>query len=159
MRDRSKDVKYESAGPIFDGTNVLFDVWLVSRAATGALDAALTASGLTADEFAIYSVLVGADGMTPGELARWMAAPLTSMSSYVKRFESRGHIRRVANPQDGRSYRIQLTASGRAAHRAAGKLFQPVLDRVEHSLDLPAATVRDALHSLHRAVVAHAPVA
>ncbi len=131
---------------------MLFDVWLVSRATTGALDAALAASGLTADEFAIYSVLVGANGMTPGELARWMAAPLTSMSSYIKRFESRGHIRRVPNPDDGRSYRIQLTTTGRSAHRTAAKLFQPVLDRVEHSLDQPAATVRDALHSLHRAL-------
>ena len=147
MRDRSKVVKRES-----DGTNVLFDVWLVSRATTGVLDAAMTASGLTADEFAIYSVLIGTDGMTPSELARWMTAPLTSMSSYVKRFESRGHISRVVNPDDGRSYRIQLTPAGRAAHRAAGKLFQPVLDQVERSLDLPTPTVRDALHSLHRAL-------
>ncbi|MDP9464643.1 MAG: MarR family transcriptional regulator [Actinomycetota bacterium] len=137
-----------------EGTNVLFDVWLVSRATFGVLDTALAASGLTADEFAIYSVLTSTDAMTPGELARWMSAPLTSMSSYIKRFESRGHITRIANPDDGRSYRIQLTAAGRATHRAAGKLFQPVLDRVEQSLDQPAPTVRDALQSLHRALLA-----
>ncbi len=52
------------------------------------LDTALAPSGLTADEFAIYSVLTTTDAMTPSELARWMAAPLTSMSSYVKRFEA-----------------------------------------------------------------------
>jgi DNA-binding MarR family transcriptional regulator len=92
--------------------------------------------------------------MTPSELARWMAAPLTSMSSYLKRFESRGHVTRVAHPDDGRSYRLQLTASGRAAHRAAAKLFRPVLDHVERSIDQPAPTVRDALQSLHRALPA-----
>ena len=150
MRSRSKSVKSESA----DGTNVLFDVWLVSRATFGVLDNALASSGLTADEFAIYSVLMSSDAMTPGELARWMSAPLTSMSSYIKRFENRGHITREAHPADGRSYRILLTASGRAAHSAAGRLFQPVLDRVENSLEQPAPTVRVALQSLLRALSA-----
>ena len=109
-------------GPIPpEGTNVLFDVWLVSRATFAVLDAALAPSGLTADEFAIYSVLTSTDWMTPSELARWMAAPLTSMSSYIKRFESRGHIIRVAHPDDGRSYRLRLTAAGCFRH---GRLCQ-----------------------------------
>jgi DNA-binding MarR family transcriptional regulator len=160
MRSRSKSVKSDSeaderaAGIVVppEGTNALFDVWLVSRATFAVLDAALAPSGLTADEFAIYSVLTTTDSMTPSELARWMSAPLTSMSSYIKRFEGRGHIARVANPDDGRSYRLQLTRAGRAAHRAAGKLFLPVLDHVQRSLDLPAPTVRGALQSLHRAL-------
>jgi DNA-binding MarR family transcriptional regulator len=161
MRSRSKSVKSKSdrpeqsaQAPVIppEGTNVLFDVWLVSRATFAVLDTALAPSGLTADEFAIYSVLTSTDAMTPSELARWMAAPLTSMSSYIKRFESRGHITRVAHPEDGRSYRLQLTAAGRAAHRAAAKLFQPVLDAVERSLDCGAPSARAALQSLHRAI-------
>lgn len=160
MRSRSKSVKGESqraaanAGSIVppEGTNVLFDVWLVSRATFAILDTALAPSGLTADEFAIYSVLASTDAMTPSELARWMAAPLTSMSSYIKRFEARGHITRIANPVDGRSYRLRLTPAGRTAHRAAGRLFQPVLDHVERTLDQPPPTVRDVLQSLHRAL-------
>ena len=31
------------------------------------------------------------------------------MSSYVKRFEKRGHVVREPNPDDGRSYLIRLT--------------------------------------------------
>jgi hypothetical protein len=34
---------------------LLFDIWLVSRATTGLLDAALAPVGLTADEFALHS--------------------------------------------------------------------------------------------------------
>ncbi len=163
MRSRSKSVKRDSetresnaAAAVVppEGTNVLFDVWLVSRATFAVLDTALAPSGLSADEFAIYSVLTSTDAMTPSELARWMAAPLTTVSSYIKRFESRGHVTRVENPDDGRSYRLQLTAAGRAAHRAAGKLFQPVLDDVESSLDLSAPTVRNALQALHRGLSA-----
>lgn len=161
MRSRSKSVKggtnrpAPDTGPEItppDGTNVLFDVWLVSRATFAVLDSALAPSGLTADEFAIYSVLTSTDAMTPSELARWMSAPLTSMSSYVKRFEGRGHITRVAHPDDGRSYRLQLTAAGRAAHRRAAVLFQPVLDAVERSLDGGAPAARAVLQGLHRAL-------
>ncbi len=110
--------------------NVLFDVWLVSRAATAIIDDAVRASGVDADEFAIYSVLASTPGMTPTELAHWMAAPATTVSSYVRRFERRGHVRKIPNPNDRRSYRVQLTAAGRRVHQAAGELFRPTLQEV-----------------------------
>jgi len=113
MRDRSKSVKAHPVDRVpAEGTNVLFDVWLVSRATTGLLDAALAPTGLSADEFGIYSVLTSSDGMTPSELARWMSAPSTTVSSYVKRLEGRGHLRRDRNPADGRSYVLRLTPQG-----------------------------------------------
>jgi DNA-binding MarR family transcriptional regulator len=152
MRDRSKSVKGEVADPTTDGTNVLFDVWLVSRATTGLLDAALAPTGLTADEFGIYSVLTSADSLTPSELARWMSAPLTTVSSHVKRMEGRGHVKRERNPGDGRSYVLSLTPEGRRAHRAAGERFLPVLDLVVDSLGGREAEVRRALAWLRQAL-------
>ncbi len=132
-------------------TNVLFDTWLLSRSATALLDAALEPSGLTADEFAVYSVL-SADPLTPSELAEWMAAPLTTVSSYVKRFEARGHVRRVANAEDRRSYRLTLTPQGMKAHERAGMQFLPVLGAVESALGRSASTVTRALETLQRAL-------
>lgn len=153
-----KSVKGKSAGASGDahpvesvpeeGTNVLFDVWLVSRLATSVLDVALGPSGLTADEFAVYSVLRSAETMTPGELARWMGAPATTVSSYVKRFESRGHLARERNPRDGRSYVLRLTAAGHAAHQAAGREFLPVLADVVARLGREEPEVRRALAAL-----------
>lgn len=134
--------------------NVLFDVWLVSRATTAVIDDAVRESGLDADEFAIYSVLASTDGMTPTELAHWMAAPATTVSSYVKRFERRGHVRRVPHPDDRRSHRVQLTAAGRGAHRAAGELFQPVLDEVTRRVGRGVADTHRRLRALHDAVSA-----
>jgi DNA-binding MarR family transcriptional regulator len=152
MRTRSNNVKGKS-GSGDDGTNVLFDVWLVSRATTGALDAALAPTGLTADEFGIYSVLTSPDPITPTELARWMSAPPTTVSSYVKRLEARGHVVRVRNPADGRSYVLELTASGRRAHQAAGARFLPVLDAVTESLGTRReAEVRRSLAALRHAL-------
>src|SRR5215217_6550271 len=124
VRSRSTSVK--SAGDP-EEFNVLFGAWLLSRAAGSFLDGVLAPAGLTADEFGVYSILADAGDMTPTELARWMAAPPTTVSSYIKRFESRGHVERSANPQDSRSFRIGLTTAGRRAHRRAGALFGPAL--------------------------------
>jgi DNA-binding MarR family transcriptional regulator len=132
--------------------NLLFDVWLVSRATTALIDDAVQASGLDADEFAIYSVLASTLGMTPTELAHWMAAPATTVSSYVKRFERRGHATRMPHPDDGRSYRVQLTAAGRAAHLAAGELFQPVLHEVTQRVGRGATDTHRRLRTLHQIV-------
>lgn len=132
--------------------NVLFDTWLASRAVHALIDTAIEASGLDADEFAIYSTLAAGDGVTPTELAQWMAAPTTTVSSYVKRFERRGHVERVPNPDDRRSYRLQLTAAGRDAHRAAGELFAPTLAAVEEILGAQIPSTRQRLLALRRVV-------
>jgi len=153
MRDRSKSVNPHPVEAVpAEGTNVLFDVWLVSRAATGALDAALAPTGLTADEFGFYSVLMSAEVLTPSEVARWMSAPLTTVSSYVKRLEGRGHVEREPNPDDGRSYLLRLTPAGRQAHEAAGKAFLPVLGHVVAALDRHEPSVRRALARLREAL-------
>jgi DNA-binding MarR family transcriptional regulator len=142
----------ETTGLPEHGTNVLFDVWLVSRATSGALDRALAETGLSADEFGLYSVLTSAPSMTPSEVARWMAAPPTTVSSYVKRLESRGHLERRRNPDDGRSVVLRLTDEGRAAHQAAGLAFLPVLARVEAQLGRHEPAVRKSLALLLRAL-------
>jgi DNA-binding MarR family transcriptional regulator len=148
MRVRSTSVKGLSAPEIrAEGVDVLFLVWLISRAATDLIDSALSGTELTADEFAVYSILRAAGAITPTDLARWMAAAPTTVSSYVKRFEARGHVSRAPHPEDGRSYRITLTAAGRRAYRDAATRFRPVLSRVESTLTDGAAT-REALLQL-----------
>lgn len=132
--------------------NVLFEAWLVSRAVHALIDDALGPTGLDADEFAVYSVLARGDGMTPTALAHWMAAPPTTVSSYVKRFERRGHVRRDPSPEDGRSYVIALTDDGRAAHERAGRRFRPVLDEVDAALGPAGPETEERLLGLRRAV-------
>ncbi len=131
-----------------EDVDVTFMVWLTSRATTDLIDGVLAPTELNGDEFAIYSVLTAAPSITPTELARWMAAPPTTVSSYVKRFEARGHVEREPNPDDRRSYRIKLTPAGRRAHRAAAELFVPLRDRVAERLGTQGTDVRAALLTL-----------
>jgi DNA-binding MarR family transcriptional regulator len=151
VRSRSTDVKgdVETARP--DST-VLFEAWRLSRAAASLLDAVLAPSGLTADEFGVYSVLAGAGSITPTELARWMAAAPTTVSSYVHRFERRGHVERKGNPADRRSYRIQLTPAGERARLDAAALFAPTLARVVSALGGEEDGARASLHALLAAI-------
>jgi DNA-binding MarR family transcriptional regulator len=134
--------------------NVLFNVWLVSRATTGLLDQVLRPAGLDGDEFALYSLLLADDGATPGDLARWMTAPPTTVSSYVKRLERRGHASREHHPDDGRSYRLRLTTAGRRAHAEAAALFLPTLDAVREGLGKQEGAVTDALQAVRQALFA-----
>jgi DNA-binding MarR family transcriptional regulator len=129
-------------------------VWVVANSTRALLDRALRPSGLNAEEFALYSAISRDGGVTPTEVAAVMALPPTTVSSTVARLERRGHVRRVPNPADARSYRIRLTAAGLAAHAAAGALFAPVLSTVEAALSLPPDQARAALAAINSAVLA-----
>ena len=153
MRSRSTSVKALTAAEVREQqVDPLFLVWLVSRSTEDLLDDVLRDTGVTGDEFALYSVLAASPGITPSELSRWMAAPPTSVSSYVKRLEGRGHLTRRPHPSDRRSYRIHLTAAGLRAHRAAATLFGPVRTRVIDSLADQEGPVRDSLLLLREIV-------
>lgn len=150
MRDRSSSVKPD------DQSNVLFDTWLTARAAIALLDGALADTRLDAEDFAVYSVLRQAGDISPGELARWMSAPASTVSSHVKRLVARGHVRQVPHPEDRRSYRITLTDAGQHAHALAGRHFRSVLTAVEAALPGSASDVQQALRDLRAAIVAAA---
>jgi DNA-binding MarR family transcriptional regulator len=153
VRERSTSARGLSAAEIRDeNADPTFLVWLTSRAATDLIDGALAPAGLDGDEFAIYSILTAAPLITPTELARWIATPSTTVSSYVKRFEARGHVRREPNPADRRSYRISLTPAGKRAYRSAAALFGPLRGQVEAALGERQEEVREALLTLRAAL-------
>jgi DNA-binding MarR family transcriptional regulator len=70
----------------------------------------------------------------------------------VKRFEARGHVTRLPNADDRRSYRLTLTEDGAAVHQRAGQRFLPGLQAVEAALGGDTAAVRRALASLRAAL-------
>ena len=153
MRSRTNSVKPLSAQEVRDeGVDPLFLVWLAARSTEDLLDRVLAPAGVKGDEFAMYSVLAASPGITPSELSRWMAAPPTSVSSYVKRLEARGHLTRRPHPRDRRSYRIHLTAAGKRTHLAAVTLFTPVRTHVIEALADQETPVRQALMQLRSIV-------
>src|SRR5689334_9344037 len=70
----------------------------------------LAADGVDANGYAALS-LIGVRGeLRLTELSDELGLPLTTASDAVRRLESRGHVRRRQNPEDGRSFLFELTA-------------------------------------------------
>ena len=77
---------------------------------------AVEAQGLTTQQWAVLGALSRPDakeGMGVGELARYLMVSRQNLSGLVGRMERDGHVELAADPQDRRSRRIQMTASGR----------------------------------------------
>ena len=135
-----------------ENVDMLFRIWLLSRSTENLVDSVLRPTGLSGDEFAIFSVLEAAPGITPGELARWMSAPATTVSSYVRRFESRGHVRREPKAEDRRSYGLTLTPTGRQAHGDARKRLRPIQEMLVSVLGEEERATRQVLMRLKQVV-------
>lgn len=76
------------------------------------VDRELAADGVESDTYAVLSLIGARAPVRLTELAQELGMPLTTMSDVVRRLERRGHVRRHANPDDGRSFLFELTARG-----------------------------------------------
>jgi DNA-binding MarR family transcriptional regulator len=104
--------------------SLLFDVFVLQQRVRLLLEAAMASSPLRPEDYAVYSVVFEDEAVSPTSMAAQLSMPLTTVVDYVRVMESRGHSRRIPNPEDGRSYLVVLTAAGLRAHREANVLFE-----------------------------------
>ena len=109
-----------------EGYSLLFDVFVLGQRVRQLMTAGLAGAPLKPEEYAVYSVVFEDEAVSPTSMAAKMSMPLTTVADYVRLMESRGHVRRIPNPHDGRSYLLVLTASGRKAHRDTNRSFERV---------------------------------
>jgi DNA-binding MarR family transcriptional regulator len=64
--------------------------------------------------------------------------PLTTASDVVRRLEQRGHVRRLPNPEDGRSFLFELTPAGDREWRRGFGALRRIDDRLARELDADA---------------------
>ena len=139
-------------------TTVLLDLWLVGHEMSALLDEALAASGLSADDFGLYSLLRGWGPVTPSQISRWTGMRPTTVSVALKRLNGRGHADQAPNPQDGRSYLVGLNAAGEAAHQAAAPLFLAAMERFDAGMvDLRPRSPHDDPADRRRASIGARP--
>jgi DNA-binding MarR family transcriptional regulator len=112
----------------------MFELSLLQREVTRLLDLELSSSGLSAEDFAVYSAV--ARGLTrPGDIAEFLRFPATTVSSVVRRLATRGHVTCAIDDADRRARRVTFTPAGAAAHAEASRLYGAALKR----LHLPAS--------------------
>jgi DNA-binding MarR family transcriptional regulator len=107
----------------------------------------LAADGVESSYYGTLS-LIGAYGpLRLTEIASSLGMPLTTASDVVRRLETRKHVRRRPNPDDGRSFLFELTASGdREWRRGWG-----AIERIHEGLEVDHDEVRETLTRLNAA--------
>jgi len=132
-------------------TSLLFDVFAVNQAVGRMLADAMRDGPLSPSEYAVYSAIFELEAASPTELAARLGMRLTTFIDQLRLVESRGHARRVPHPTDRRSYRVVLTASGLAAHRTAGTLFEAAAERFTGALGDDEEAARAILRAMRAA--------
>ena len=133
------------------GTSLLFDVFALNQAVGRLLAAAMREAPLTPAEYAVSSAIFELEAATPTALARRLGMRLTTFMDQLRIVVERGHARRVANPDDGRSYRVVLTAAGLAAHRAANLAFESAYAAFARELAVPEDDAQAAIQAVRAA--------
>lgn len=109
---------------------------------------AIEQEGLTTQQWAVLGALSrpqAAAGMKLGELARYLMVSRQNLAGVVGRLERDGRVESAADPLDGRSRLIRMTASGRQVWQR--KALPKIHRFYEQALD--GFSSNDMVHTVH----------
>jgi DNA-binding MarR family transcriptional regulator len=132
---------------------ILLDVFFANQRRKHLIEVALEGTGAPPEDYPFY-VIIGAEGpWTPTALAAYFDMPLSTVLFRIGRLERRGHIDRIPNPDDGRSYLVSLSAEGNRLLAKARPAFRDYAEAVDERLGPERVeALRVALEELRQAV-------
>jgi DNA-binding MarR family transcriptional regulator len=130
--------------------NLILDLYVLQQRVGEFMEVALAGTGVRPAEFAVYSQL-GLNPMTPREISLRLGVTASTLSGILAAIERRGDVGRTPNPDDGRSYRVELTAPGRARLSRCRTAFREALGALDDALTEPADELRASLLSIDEA--------
>jgi DNA-binding MarR family transcriptional regulator len=116
---------------------------------TQLVDLELAADGVESNGYAMLSLIGVRGSVRLTEIASELGMPLTTASDVMRRLESRGHVRRTPNPQDGRSFLFTLSAKGDREWRRGWGALQRIDAALVSRID--EGETRGSLEELNRA--------
>jgi DNA-binding MarR family transcriptional regulator len=129
--------------------NVLLQMFRTTQVVRELMAHTVEGTGIRPDEYAVLSTIGYLKRVSPTELADRLRVPPTTISRYVAGLVESGLAVRTPNPDDGRSYLLELTDDGRAVIATVGPRFRATLHRLgEHA---PLDEIEVALLELERA--------
>ena len=133
---------------------LFFKVFLVSQRVGQLLSIALVETGLSPTEYGVYSALAAIeDPVTPTELADRLSIKPSTLTGYLTAMSTRGHLSRLPNPADRRSFLVQLSRKGREAHAKGARAVTEVHRRLGSQLGTAHGRVAEALARLDEALL------
>ncbi len=98
------------------------------------IDGELEAIGLPAYLLALLTHVRDHAPVTPSKISAASGVPMTTLRDNIQRLVDRGLVRRVKNTEDGRSYRLVLTAAGKRTIEGADPALLQAYAAVERRL-------------------------
>jgi DNA-binding MarR family transcriptional regulator len=134
---------------------ILLDLFRTNQLRERLVEVSLAGLELPPEDYPFY-VLIGAEGpWTPTLLAERMKMPLSTVLFRVGRLDQRGHLERMPNPDDRRSYLVSLNAEGQKLLEQARPRFRAFAESVEARLgEERVGGLRGGLNELREAIEA-----
>lgn len=102
----------------------------VRSAIWDAIEAELEPLDISPAQFVVFNSIALGKGRTIGEFCRLLGYDSGAMTRLLDRMEKKELVRRVANPEDRRSYLVELTAESKAKFPQAKRRVEAVLRRL-----------------------------
>jgi DNA-binding MarR family transcriptional regulator len=138
----------------FTHDNPLFRFFRISNSMRQLVARAVEGSGLSNDEYGVLSGIVNLQRVSPTELAAKLAVPPTTISVYLARFLEQGLVRRLPNPEDGRSYLVEVTEKGLDVVKYVGPRIRLQAEAILAASELSFEELMTALGALEAAAKA-----
>jgi DNA-binding MarR family transcriptional regulator len=94
--------------------SLLYQLWLTNMAARTFMRAAMAGSGMTGEEYGLFSYLFANGARTLSHTARDLRMPVTTLATLLAPAVEAGDIERSPHPRDRRAKLLRLTDAGRA---------------------------------------------
>jgi DNA-binding MarR family transcriptional regulator len=138
-----------------DGSSetILLDLFRTNQVRERLIATAMDGLELPPEDYPFY-VIIGAEGpWTPTALAARLEMPLSTVLFRVRRLEKRGHAERTPNPDDRRSFLVELSPDGQKLLGKARPRFRSLALAVQDRLgDERITGLRGGLGELREAI-------
>lgn len=94
--------------------SLLYQLWLTSQSSRTLMRLAMSGSGMTGEEYGLYSYLFANGARTLSQTARDVGLPVTTLATLLAPAIERGEIERSPHPRDRRAKLLRLTDDGLA---------------------------------------------
>jgi DNA-binding MarR family transcriptional regulator len=138
----------------FPHDNPLFRFFRIGNSMRQLVARAVEGSGLSSDEYGVFSGVINLRRASPTELAVKLGVPPTTISVYLARFLEQDLIRRLPNPDDGRSYLVEPTDKGREVALYVGPRLRVEAEAVVAASEISYEELMTALGALEAATKA-----
>jgi DNA-binding MarR family transcriptional regulator len=136
----------------------LLELWLAGTAAGAEIGRRMRGFGIEAHLFALLTHISHREPVTPSAIAAEEGIPVTTVRDNVQRLVERGLVRRVPNPDDGRSYLLVRTPDGERMLEVGSVVMAgvygalgPTLPRAEREYAAMLRELREGIATVSRA--------